>query len=423
MNRFGWSRACVSAAVCVAMTMAAGVVRAEDGGEDSLSLKIAKALRSDRLFVRAGGIYVKIKTKSGDTYDVTGPVMTTAELENVFYNNTPDDAELTALLAKYPNVDFTHGVDRPIDVFYTLFSRQVSGSVPDGFLLDPTFGLPLLTNYLRSQNLVGIGTPPGITGAASPEAGTAGVSLGYYLDDDYKWLVESYILAAPISTSVSVRGTAPNLTGGGTHPIAINGAKIITTKIVPPLVMFGRYWGDKSAKFRPYTGVAAMYAMFMDTKATQTLNNYVGGSNPGDTTVSLKNAFGMGPVVGMKYQYDDKWHASLNVGLVKLKTQATLTTRNTYIASGAAILNDLGAISEKIATGEGVYGTPAGSGPALARDVVVRNGGLVTMITKGVIADRFAAGQGDGKTLGTYVRKTDTELTNTIFMFSVGRTF
>lgn len=440
MNRQGWSRVCVSAAALLLLGLPAVGARAEEG--DSLSLKIANALRSDRFFVRAGGIFVKIKTKSGDTKDVTGPVITTQELKDVFYNKTDDDAELAAILAKYPNVNFNvlPGA-RPIDILYDVASRQPDPQpgLPNkvvGGLLDAgspsqngtdAKGLPLLTRYLDDNNLTGIGTPPGITGVAAPETGTAGLSLGYYLTDDYTWLVETYVLAAPLSTSVSIRGQAPVL--GRTNvvvrdaegnvqyrPIAIDGQKIITSKLLPPSVLLGRYWGDKAWKFRPYTGAMAMYSIFYDTKATQTLNSYVGGSNPGDTTVSIKNAFGIGPVLGFKYQHNDAWHASLNVGHVKLKTVATLTTRNTFIKSGDAILKDLGAISGLIATGESAY-TSSGCSLGVACEFVVANGGLTTLISKGVAADRGASN------LGTYVRKTETELTNTIFMLSIGRSF
>jgi outer membrane protein len=169
---------------------------------------------------------------------------------------------------------------------------------------------------------------------------------------------------------------------------------------------------------RPYTGVAAMYAIFYDTKATQTLNSYVGGSNPGDTTVSLKNTFGLGPMLGVKYSFDDTWHASFNVGSVKLKTVATLTTRNSFIKTGDAIIQDLGELAVPIAAGESLYGgAPCGVNSQSVCDVVRANGGLTTLVSKAISNER------GGNSLGTFVRKTETELTNTIFMLSVGRTF
>jgi outer membrane protein len=442
MIRSRWWRAGVGLSVSMMCAMTAATAQAEPA-KDTLSLKIASALRSDRLFMRAGAIYVNIKTKSGDTRDVTGPVIKTSELKNLFRLDGVSDAELDAFVKKYPGVNFSYrpvsGNDLPAttgdtvanNVAYNAFISNDQGTV--GGLVrtlngDP-LGFQLLTQYLESIGSNGIGTPAGITGKASPEAGTAGISLGYFLDDEYKWTVESYVLAAPLSTSVSINGRARDVKPGGegvlldtTHPIAIDGQKIITSKLLPPTVILGRYWGDKDAFIRPYTGAMAMYAVFFDTKATPVLNDYVGGSNPGDTTVSIKNAFGAGPVLGFKMNLNDTWHMSLNVGHVKLKTVATITTRNTFIRSGSGITNDLGQISALIAQGEQLFNA---NSCTLFTDVgfqdtcgfVTANGGLTTLVSKGVAAERGS------KNLGTYVRKTDTELRNTIYMLSVGRSF
>lgn len=411
MNRFVWSRSAVLAAMSVSALLAPSLSRAAEGSEDSLSLKIASALRSDRFFMRAGAILINIKTKSGDTRDVTGNVVSTAELENVFIARNPDQSNVKER-ADYPNIDFStpNIPNRTEDQNFNALLNSLRGTV----------GNDTIVRILKLNSIPGIGTPPGMKGEAAHSAGTAGISVGYFLDDDYKWLVETYVLAAPVASSVSVRGQTVRDDGSGTfvtRPILIDGQKAITTKILPPTVLFGRYWGEKDSKLRPYTGVAAMYAIFTDTKATDTLNSYVGGSNPGDTTVSIKNAFGMGPVVGFKYQFADQWHASLNIGSVKLKTQATLTTRNTTFTNKSLIIQDLGVISDAITVGEDSYsGVVAGTG-TVAREIASRNGGLTGLFMKGIAADR---GQDN---LGTYVRRTDTTLTNTIFFMSVGRTF
>jgi outer membrane protein W len=431
MNRPGWSQGCVSAAVSLVLGLSAAGAQA-GGSDDSLSLKIANALRSDRLFVRAGVIFAKIKTKSGETKDVTGPVISANDIKNLVYTKGFTDADLAPILAKYPsinwNVSTTGGT--PLDVLYNAFTRDDLNSPlgqPDGALFDSQKGLPLLTDELSKLGLSGIGTPRGITGKAAEQARTAGISLGYYLTDDHDWVVETYVLAAPLSTSVTVHGQVPKLGNGAAvvtdsagnvvyKPIAIDGQKIITSKLLPPLLMVGRYWGPKSWPVRPYTGAMGMYAIFYDTKATQALNSYVGGSNPGDTTVSIKNTGAFGPVLGVKYDIDDSWHASLNIGHVKLKTVATLTTRNTFIKSGDAIINDLGSIATPITAGEAVYNNKVCTVQADACDLVRANGGLTTLVSKALSDER-------GGSLGTFVRKTETELTNTIFMLSVGRTF
>lgn len=431
MNRSVWSRVGVSAAVSLMMAVGAGAAQAAEGDE-SLSLKIASALRSDRLFMRAGAIYVNIKTKSGDTYDVTGPVVTTQELLDVFKGPVDRYVDQGIDLTSTTTDGTSYTAEENFPFLFDRTSGSIDPNSPvfygSGTLIHSQYGIPLLTSYLQANNIGGIGTPPGVTGVASSQAGTAGISLGYFLGDDHTWAVETYVLAAPVSTSVSIRGSTTRIdefrgSGEVTRPIAINGQKVITSKLVPPVVMLGRYWGAKEAKFRPYTGAMAMYAIFVDAKATDALNTYVGGSNPGDTTVSIKNAFGLGPVAGFKYQLTDNWHASLNIGHVKLKTVATLTTRNTVITSDSAITKDLGAISDKIQTGDSVYSPGDGCLEESTCQIVAQNGGLASLIMKGIIADRAAAGTGDGRTLGTFVRKTDTTLANTIFFMSVGRSF
>lgn len=416
MKRFVWPRTSLCAAASLLVALGAGPVQAADAEESTLSLKIANALRSDRLFVRAGAIFVKIKTKSGETKDITGPVVTLKELENVGQKNASsypaiDMSFSPALLAADGNdpADFPPEVVREI-----MFSKADDA---EG-LYNTIAGIPALTRYMKANNIDGLGTPPGITGVASPETGTAGISLGFFLDDEYKWMVETYVLAAPLSTSVRIKGMTTPPLSNTPRPILIDNQKILTSKLLPPSVILGRYWGDKTWMVRPFTGAMGMYAIFYDTKATDTLNNYVGGSNPGDTTVSIKNTFGLGPVLGAKLQINDAWHASLNVGHIKLKTKATLTTRNTLITSKSQILQDLGGVYEPIRTGETVYapGNNCSVNPVFC-EFVARNGGLTTVIMKAVAGDRGQAN------LGTYVRETETTLTNTIFMMSVGRTF
>lgn len=367
MKRSLWLR--MGAAMSLPLVMAAGnVVHAESLDPDaSFSLKLSKALR-ERTFMRAGVISVKIKTNADDTYDVTGPVVSKGEINAATFN--------PAVIAAVSG-----GVRGQI---------RTAGNALDG--------------AMDALDITGIGTPSGIKARADDSIATAGLSIGYYLTDDFTWLVEAYVLAAPLKSKIY--GAGVNASGAAN---GLAGKHIITTKLLPPTVAFGRYWGGKEDKFRPYTGLMAMYAIFFDTEATSQLNDYVGGVSAGDTSISLKNAFGVGPALGFKYQVNDAWHVSMNVGSVKLKTQATITTRSTVITSNSAVLNDypeeiLGAIQ---------------TAQSLPGAYFPNNGGAVTVIMREVARAR---GNANGN-LGTYVRKQDTALTSTIFMLSVGRSF
>lgn len=366
MNHSLWLR-WGAAALPLAMALSAGTVRAEVDADDTFSLKLATALR-DRTFMRAGLISVHVKTNSGDAYDVTGPVLKPgdfARARTILSQANPSDPRLPGL--------------------------SLAGAVID--------------DSITRAGLTGLGAPAGVKARADDNMQTPAISVGHFLTDDFTWLVEAYVLAVPLRSKIYGEGLNYFL-----EPNGVNGKHILSTKLLPPTVMLGRYWGDKAAKFRPYTGVLGTYAIFFDSKATQALNTYMGG----DTSVSIKNTFGIGPALGFKYQINDEWHASLNVGSVKLKTQATLTTRNTVIRTGDAVLNDYPAdVRNAIQQASTLLGNayPAVYGAS--------SGGATTVLMRAVSESR---GLSNGN-LGTYVRKQETTLTNTLFMFSVGRSF
>lgn len=367
MNRSVWLRWGVAALPAAVALLVGGGVHAEVvDPEPSFSLKLSKALR-ERTFMRAGLISVNVKTNSGDAYDVSGPVLLKGDLQRA--------------------------------------ATQLGGSASAELIAGLNLAGSVLDDGMTRAGLSGLGTPPGVRIHANENMLTPAISIGYYLDDDFTWVLEAYVLAAPLKSEIYGKGTNYFL-----QPNGVDGKRLLTTKLLPPTAMLGRYWGDKKSKFRPYTGLMATYAIFFDTKATQDLNSFVGG----ETSVSLKNAFGIGPALGFKYQINEDWHASLNVGSVKLKTQGTLTTRNTVIRTGDAVLNDypadiVNAINQASALLGAVYPNTFSNS----------QGGATTVLLRAV-AD--ARGNSDGN-LGTYVRKQDTTLTNTLFMFSVGRSF
>lgn len=439
MNRFVWARSGMAAAVALVVA-AGGHVGVANAADDELALKMASSVRN-RVFVRAGAIYAKVKTKSGDTYDVTGPVITRADLQNLLDQeriNLDQSDPQPSIIASIVQLSPAQQLLTP-DVQDTI-KRGVANALITGTAnIDQL--IELMTNGTdriapnqpgdTGDEVTALGTPAGIKGKAAESISTAGFSLGYFLDDEYKWTVEAYVLAKPVSTTITASGNSQQRINSDdafySRPFGLQGQKILSTKMLPPLVILGRYWGDKQNRFRPYTGVMAMYAMFYDTKATDALNSFVGGGNPGDTTVSIKNKFGIGPVLGLKYQFNDDWHLNLNVGSVKLKTQATLVTRNTMITKDTGAIQEYGrtvfssedplaaekSISDFLLYAENLY-----SRQTNRTNIAINASGGVT----GVASRAVAAMKGNSN-LGTFVRKTDTTLTATTFMLSVGRSF
>ncbi|MGC4059592.1 MAG: OmpW family outer membrane protein [Aquabacterium sp.] len=176
----------------------------------------------------------------------------------------------------------------------------------------------------------------------------------------------------------------------------------------------GHYFGRAGDSIRPFVGLGASYAFFMDVKATDALNTYEGGRVPGDTTISLKNALGIGPFLGVRKEIDEDWSFNLSVGKLRYKTEATLVTQHTTIASESRVLKDLGPnivdavnVTNDTDPATRTYRTTDGLSPTTA-----------------LMCDLAAArNKNSNCDLGAYVRKAPTVLDNTLFMFSVGRRF
>ena len=435
MNRSPWAKSGILAALSCFGLMHGQAYAAEG---DSLSLKIEKALRG-HMFMRASVLSVKVKTKSGETYNVTGPVMTRQEVATVLrysINPTTGLPVSTAVNATTPVSAATAFRDSLFNQGFTAPTGVLSASSLANRLSRPNDAGGQLITSMDGQGVTQLGTPPGITGEAKNHMATAGFSLGYYLDDDFRWAVETFVLAAPLSTSVVAHGKPtwrndPSNEGQYVlRPFGLEGQKIISSKLLPPTLMFGRYWNIPGTRLQPYTGLMAMYAIFYDTKASEALNTYVGGSTPGGTTVSLKNAFGAGPMLGFKYEFNDTWHVGMSVGSVRLKTVATITTRNTLFTSKSGAIQDFGfaadtdpssystaSVSDSIKLGEDLFSGAIPGATATLVEAVTRSGGLTSLVSKAVA---YSRGQSD---LGTYVRKNETQLDSTILMMSVGYKF
>lgn len=355
---------------------------------DSIFSKVSPSIR-DRAFMRLNYVSANVKTTSGDAVDVTGPVLASGDIAKYLGTTRINSGTFTASQYMFNGMTAAN-YNLLASVVETGLQRDGAGSC--------------------TSAAAGVGTPCGIKARSASSVRTAALSVGYYMDDELSWTIEALVLAAPLR--VAVYGDGRN---------GLNGKNIINLKMLPPVAVLGKYFGDAKDSFRPFVGLGGSYAIFFDAKATETLNTYQGGRSPGDTTISLKNTLGFGPFAGFKAQVDDTWHVNLNVGKLRYKTNATLVTRNTTFTSESLVLKDLGVnMQEAIKTGEDNYnptvkvtGTPTGFAA-----------GSAVGTTTALMCDLARAKYGNTDcNHGTFVRKQATSLDATMFMLSVGRTF
>lgn len=326
-------------------------------------------------FMRFSYIYIKPNTKTSPTKDVTGALITRADAQCLASGGCRG-AGFTA----------TYNTFYPTLLGITLDAAMAQDASATG-------GIP--------SQAAGVGLPTGISGDAKG-AGSLAISAGAFLDDDFKWSTELYVFALPFHNSVEGGGTVTEINNAGVvqrvRDNYIAGKTIIETKQLPPTAVFSYYFGNKRSALRPFLGVGVTYAMFFNTKATETLEQYSGGP----TDVKIKNAFGAGPFAGFQYRMADKWHLAAQFGYVKLKTTATLTTRtDATLLSNSPVLQDF----------SGYVGE-------VNRDV------LTTGTGSQILIDGLNALQNyRGGTLGTYVRKMDTKLDPYILTLSLGYDF
>jgi len=349
-----------------------------------------------RLFMRIGYTSAFTKTKSEDARDITGDVVSRAQLKAAF-------KLADAIVADCPSGGGAGSIYSAADCArYATSGENTAYEFAAGLLFGTTsYANPDLNaepeaadTYFGTTGAKGFGIPSGITARAQRQIGTPTLSIGYWIDEDRKWLLEGFLLAAPMSIKIY---------GGGDN--GLNGRHLATTKLLPPLVIGSYNFGKKEDLLRPYVGVGAMYAVFFGGKSTSFFDEYQGGK----TTVTTRNTFGVGPFAGLQTQLNDEWHVNVSVGRIGLRTTSRLVTSNTTITSDSAVLQDISKfkddsprdLSNLLELGESAW----------------QNGGFTTRIME------LAARVKGQPNQGTFVREQKMKITNTIVTVSVGRSF
>jgi outer membrane protein len=328
----------------------------------------------ERMFMRLSYMTGFMKTKSGDAYDVTGPVVTAADLRRAsdagaLPGLNSADCTSTAPLSPYDDCNEGNGYGNIISV----------------------------ANKMDDLGMVGMGTPAGVKSRLGMVHAMA-VSMGYWLDEARTWQLEAFVLGAPVQLKAYGAGINPS-----GLPNGLADKRIISAKMLPPIAILSRHFGDASNRIRPYVGVGAMYAVMYGAKAEAALERYVGGK----TDVVLQNAFGLGPFLGASSRVNDTWHVNLGVGQFTMRSQARLTTTNTLIDSNSGVTQDYPkALVGLINLGESNYWQNPTPGTSLT------NGALHYVLTTS-----------NRENFGTFVRKQNVKLRATLVSLSVGASF
>ena len=335
-----------------------------------------------RLFMRLGYTSLFNKTKSEEARDITGFVTSQAELNAAIDRARDISADCGSGGPQANAADCARYDDFSGGLFWDQIARDILNN--QGFAAD---------------GVTGIGTPKGIKVKAQKQVGTPTLSVGYWLDEARNWAIEGFVLAAPIS--VKLYGDFKRSDG---TPGSLDGRDLVTTKLLPPLVIGSYHFGTPKWPVRPYVGIGVTYAVFFGAKTSEYFDAYQGGR----TTVSTRNTFGAGPFVGFQSAINDDWHFNVQVGQIGLRTTSRLVTANTVINSGADVLKDLSPnLASAVAAGDELVKNQVGTGLD----------GATTLLTELVARNKGQAN------LGNFVREQKVRIDSTILNVSIGRSF
>lgn len=331
-----WSR--ILGTAFLSFQLFGSLAHADDVQQDTDTGMHLSLVPSARYFVRMGTAYIKPYDSSTAAKDISGPVVprNVSDIINKVYATDPAGKAASGL---------------------TNAGKTAAFSLQDSMTQDVAHGFTQYTN--------GIGIPADVRQKSSGGRATFYLSLGMYLDDDKQYSAETFVLGAPIKLNAvgqGLIGPGPDRyydlkDGLGTveGPFPKNDlGKVGSTKLLPLTMIFTRYFGKASSEFRPSIGVMFTYNLFFETEASQALSDYSGGP----TKIKLKDAPGIGPLLGIDYQVSDRWQINARVGYVVSKTVGSATTQvDPRILAQSPVVNDLPGLTGDAARFQ--FGKPA----------------------------------------------------------------
>ena len=160
-----------------------------------------------------------------------------------------------------------------------------------------------------SDNVSGPLTPPELQVDVGDEVTFAG-SYTRHIGDHFGIEIP---IGAPTEFGIDTAAGAVDFIGDG---------QIATVDALPITAIANVYFTDRSARIRPYLGLAVNHTIFSDETATPLLEEGIFG----ETDIELDSSTNIGAFAGLNLRLSDNLHASLLGGYVNVDTTATITT-------------------------------------------------------------------------------------------------
>ncbi|MGS0892619.1 OmpW/AlkL family protein [Burkholderia stagnalis] len=204
---------------------------------------------------------------------------------------------------------------------------------------------PMTTNVAPTPINTPLRLPPSFTspgtGLRTNSADTVGLTVSHFLTDH---IAVTSVAGVPPVFKVSGQGTIkpPGPAGAlGTQNIGLAAVNPIVKSVRQwsPAVLLQYYFGQATAKFRPFLGIGVSYNWFSDLQLNtnfikQTQDNLgavlaAGAGKPGTTSVEAKASSSWQPVFNAGLQYNMTEHFGLiaSVTYIPLKTTSTVTIK------------------------------------------------------------------------------------------------
>ncbi|MDI9652281.1 OmpW family outer membrane protein, partial [Burkholderia cenocepacia] len=204
---------------------------------------------------------------------------------------------------------------------------------------------PMTTNVAPTPINTPLRLPPSFTspgtGLHTSGADTVGLTVSHFLTDH---IAVTSVAGVPPVFKVSGQGTIkpPGPAGAlGTQNIGLGSVNPIVKSVRQwsPAVILQYYFGQATAKFRPFLGLGVSYNWFSDLQLNtnfikQTQDNLgailaAGAGKPGTTSVEAKASSSWQPVFNAGLQYNMTEHFGLvaSVTYIPLKTTSTVTIK------------------------------------------------------------------------------------------------